>query len=403
MTVDPANIGASNLIERAKSILITPQAEWDKIATEPADIGKIYVGYVLPLMVFSALCGFIGMSVFGVSGFGISYRVPLITGLVSAVSQVVLGVLMVYVMALIVNALAPNFGSRQEVGKAHQLAGYSITASALAGVFTLFPPLSMLAIVGLYSLALLFIGLPRLMNTPEDKRIGYFLTIIVVWIVLAIVVATVLGAVQRASGFAPGGGALFGQMRAAPAPSPGAQGSISINGQSVDLGQLEAAGAAIAAGATGAAGASAAQAVDPARLQAFLPQSLPGGFQQISSSASATGAMGVNASQAEAEYQNGDARMTVTVVHLGSMGGLTAMAGAMNVSESRQDADGYSRTNTVDGRVYSEEMSRSANTARFGIVGRGVAVTAEGAGITVDQARAAVETIGIARVEAAAN
>ncbi len=87
---------------------------------------------------------------------------------------------------------------------------------------------------------------------------------------------------------------------------------------------------------------------------------------------------------------------------MGQMGGLASMAGAMGVTETRQDADGYSRTNTVDGRVVTEEMSRSAGTASYGVVGRGVAVTAQGNGVSVDEVRGAVEAVGVQRLEAMA-
>jgi hypothetical protein len=204
MTTEPTGAAASGLIDRVKNILLTPQAEWDKIDGEPADVNKIYMGYVLPLVALSAICGFIGLSVFGVSGFGVTYRVPMVTGLVSAVLQVGLGVAGVFLLAFITNALAPTFGSQQNMGQAHKLAAYGSTAGFLAGVFTIFPPLAILGIVGLYSLFLLYVGLPKMMKTPEDKRIGYFVAIILTAIVAWIVIGVVMGAVRAAMGGAPG-------------------------------------------------------------------------------------------------------------------------------------------------------------------------------------------------------
>ncbi len=163
MTIDPANIGGAGLVDRAKNIILTPQAEWDRIAPEPADVQKIYTGYVLPLAVFSALCSFIGLTFIGVLG----WRIGIVPGLVQAVLQTGLGVLSVFVLAFIINALASSFGSRQDMGQAHKLAAYGSTAFFLAGVFSLFPPLAILAIVGLYSFALIYIGMPRLLGTPD--------------------------------------------------------------------------------------------------------------------------------------------------------------------------------------------------------------------------------------------
>lgn len=206
MTVDPTQAGAPNIVERAMNILLKPQAEWDRIAGEPADVNKIYLGYVLPLAALSAICAFIGLSLIGVSAFGVSVKVPLVSGLVGAVIQVVMALVGVYVLAIITNALAPNFGSQQDMGQAHKLAAYGSTASFIAGVFSIFPPLAMLGILGLYSLVLMYIGLPRLMKTPEDKRIGYLATIIIIAIVLSIVIGVIVGTARSAlgGGVAPG-------------------------------------------------------------------------------------------------------------------------------------------------------------------------------------------------------
>jgi hypothetical protein len=190
-----------NIVERAKNILLQPQTEWDRIAGEPPDVNKIYTGYVLPLVALSAICAFVGMSVFGILGF----RIGLVPGLVGVVLQVVLGVAGVFILAFITNALAPSFGSQQDMGQAHKLAAYGSTAGFLAGVFAIFPPLGILGIVGLYSLALMYIGLPRLMKTPEDKRIGYIITIILAAIVVWIVIGAVMGAVRGGFGGNPYG------------------------------------------------------------------------------------------------------------------------------------------------------------------------------------------------------
>ena len=57
---------------------------------------------------------------------------------------------------------------------------------------------------------------------------------------------------------------------------------------------------------------------------------------------------------------------------------------------------GYNRTQAIDGRFYAEEVR--AGSSRYVVIGRGVIMIAEG-GVTMDQARAAVETIGLQRLE----
>lgn len=379
MTMDPATTGTPNLIERAKNILMQPKSEWERIAVEPANVGQLYIGYAIPLAALSAICTFIGLSLIGVMGF----RVGIVPGLIGAVIQVVMAMVGLFVLAFVTNALAPTFGSQQDMGQAHKLAVYGSTAGFLAGVFTILPMLAILSIVGLYSLALLYIGLPRLMKTPDDKRLGYFITIIVVCIVVGIILNVVMGSVRT---MIPGYGApsyTFGQN--APAP---AQGEVTLpGGGTVNLGELQKQAEAMQGGASAA--------VDPARVQAQLPQSLPGGFALTSSSSGA--AMGM--SQAEGVYRSGEAELRLSVVQTGAMGQLTSAAAGMNVQENRQDAQGYARTQTIDGRIYSEEVNNAAGSASYSVIGRGVAVTAEGSNITLDQARAAVETVGVQRLE----
>ncbi|MDX2276731.1 MAG: Yip1 family protein [Hyphomonadaceae bacterium] len=396
MTTEPSvNAGSPGLVDRAKNILLQPRAEWDRIAVEPTDIGKLYMGYALPLAALAAICMIIGFTVFGVGGFGVTLRFSPVDAVVAGVVQLIMAVVGVFVVGIIINALAPNFGSTPDQLQAHKVSVYSYTASLLSGVFMIYPPLGPLGILGLYSFVLLYLGLPRLMKTPEDKRVGYFVTIIVVAIVVGFVIGIVSTAVRGAANFASPG-VTFGQSAPDNSSSSGVDGTITLpGGGSVDLSELEKMGEAYSSGEVNVA------AIDPTQLQGFLPQALPGGFTQTSLSSGTGGAMGMNASQAEAVYTRGDARMTVTIVHMGAMGGLASMAGAMGVQQSRQDADGFSRTNTVDGRVITEELSRSANHASYGVVGRGVALTAEGSGITVEEARAAVEAIGVQRVEAA--
>ena len=190
MSTEPTNANAG-MIERIKNILLQPQAEWDRIAGEPADVSKLYLGYVLPLAAFAALCSFVGFTLL----WGFSVRT-----LVGAVVQTGVGAAGVFIMAYIANTLAPNFGSQQDMGQAHKLAAYGATAGFLANVFLIVPALAMLAIVGLYSLALLYIGLPRLMKTPEDKRIAFLAVIVLVAIVVWILIGTVLAA----TGLSPG-------------------------------------------------------------------------------------------------------------------------------------------------------------------------------------------------------
>jgi hypothetical protein len=112
---------------------------------------------------------------------------------VQLILSYVLSLASVYVLALIIDALAPNFGGQKNFMQAFKVAAFAPTASWLAGIFYIIPVLSILALVGLYSLYLLYTGLPRLMKTPDDKAVPYTVVVIIVAIVLAIVVGALAG------------------------------------------------------------------------------------------------------------------------------------------------------------------------------------------------------------------
>lgn len=182
----PPSTGGSSLVTRVTNILTKPASEWQVIENEPATISGIYTGYVAILAAIPAICMIIGQQVFGWSYGGlVTVKLPIVYTLVNAILYYALTLGSVYVQALVYDALAPNFGGTKDSLKAFKVAAYSGTAAWLSGVFFILPAISFLAfILALYSLYLLFLGLPRLMRAPEDKAIVYVVVAVVVNAVL---------------------------------------------------------------------------------------------------------------------------------------------------------------------------------------------------------------------------
>jgi hypothetical protein len=179
------------LINRVKSILLTPKQEWGVIETESATVGSLYTGYIIPLAAIPALAGFIGMSLIGYGGLGTSLRIPIGTGLTWALVRYCGALVGVYVLALIIDGLAPTFGGQKNQIQALKVAAYSATAAWVAGIFSILPALSILGILGLYSLYLLFLGLPALMKPPADKAFGYTMIVVVSAVVVFLIIETI--------------------------------------------------------------------------------------------------------------------------------------------------------------------------------------------------------------------
>jgi hypothetical protein len=141
----------------------------------------------VPLAAIGPVAQFIGYSLFGVSVFGTTYRVPIVSGLTSAAVTYLLTLVGTYILALIIDALAPTFSGRPNQLQALKVAAYSSTAAWVAGVFALIPGLRVLTILGLYSVYLLYLGLPKLMKTPRDRALLYTGVVIIAAIVLFMV------------------------------------------------------------------------------------------------------------------------------------------------------------------------------------------------------------------------
>lgn len=179
------------LLDRVKGILLSPKQEWAVIETETATPASLYTGYIIPLAAIPVLAGFIGMSLIGYGFLGTSLRIPIGTGLTWAVVRYCGALVGVYVLALIIDALAPNFGGQKNFMQALKVSAYSATASWVAGIFSLIPALSVLGILALYSLYLLFLGLPSLMKAPAEKAMGYTIVVVVIAVVLFLIVGTI--------------------------------------------------------------------------------------------------------------------------------------------------------------------------------------------------------------------
>ncbi|OHC61814.1 MAG: hypothetical protein A2045_16765 [Rhodocyclales bacterium GWA2_65_20] len=186
-----------NIVARVKEILLTPKLAWSVIETEETNTATLYTQYVMILAAIQAVAAFIGMSLFGVGGFGVTVRVPLVSGLIQMVLGYAMSLAMVYVVALIADALAPGFGGQKRPINALKLIAYSSTAAMVGGIFALVPALGVLTLLAsLYSLYLLYLGVPALMKVPQEKALPYTAVLVVCAIVVGAIAGTVLGAVH---------------------------------------------------------------------------------------------------------------------------------------------------------------------------------------------------------------
>jgi len=131
-----------NVVERARNILLQPGQEWPVIAGEATDTKTLFLSYAVILAAIPAIAGWLGHSLIGVSvPFIGTYRTPLVAGLAFAVVAYVLSLVAVFVVGLIVDALAPTFGGEKNATQAMKCAVYAYTPAWVAGVLHLIPAL----------------------------------------------------------------------------------------------------------------------------------------------------------------------------------------------------------------------------------------------------------------------
>jgi hypothetical protein len=183
-----------SLVDRAKRILLSPRTEWPVIDAEPTTPAQLYTGYIIPLAAIGPIAQVIGYSVFGITVPNLgTHRVPIGTAVTRALVAYALALAGTYVLALVIDGLAPTFNAQRSRVQALKLAAYSSTAAWVAAVFVLIPQLRFLTLLGLYSVYLLFSGLPILMRSPKDKTMTYTVVVVLGAFVLFLLAGTIVG------------------------------------------------------------------------------------------------------------------------------------------------------------------------------------------------------------------
>jgi hypothetical protein len=390
-------VDTNKLIARAKAILLTPRAEWPVIAAEPATVGSVFTGYVVIMAAIPSIAHFLGSTLIGISvPFLGTYRVGFGAAAATAVLTYVLSLISVFLVALVVDALAPSFSAEKSRVQAVKTVAYAYTAGWVASIIGIVPGLMIIsALVGLgYGIYLINMGLPFTMKCPPEKSVGYTVVTIIVAIVASIVVNWIVGmiafgglgaagmnpafshysrsrgeaaelAAEAAGGFAKGssGEALQNwakNMEKASKQVESAQKSGDSTAQANAVGQML--GAALGSGGK-------VESLAPDRIKAFVPESL-GGLKRTEVSAERNAAMGMQISKATAAYSDGaDHRLNLEISDTGALKGLMGFAaGWGGVEQDKETENGYEKTYKSNGQLVHEKWDKQSNSGEYAVV-----------------------------------
>ena len=405
-----------NLIQRVQDILLKPKPTWLVIEQEPADVASIYKEYLIYLAAIPALASFIGMSLVGMGAFGYSVRLPVVSGLVNMIIGYVLSLGGVFVLALIVDALAPTFNGIRSRINAVKLVAFGATASFVGGIFWLIPALSILGLlVGLYSIYLIYTGLPLLMKCPPAKAGAYTAVVLVCGFVVGMVLGLVLsfampsrGLMGSIAGNVPSGGDMT--IR-----TPGGEVNIDTSQMAAMASKMEEAGKRMEASQKAGDPAAAGKAVSDIlgamtgtggtpiaaqELKAMLPESL-GDLKRESFEAQGGQAMGIAGSSAEASYVAGPKRVQLSITDMGGLAGLATMAGWAGMTSDRETNTEIERVYKQGARTVREESRKDGSHAEVTVILKnGVLVEARGDKVNVADLKGMIEGLNPSRIEA---
>jgi hypothetical protein len=397
------------LIERAKAILVTPRTEWPVIAAEPETTAGLYKNYIAILAAIGPIAAFLGTMLF-MTALGFAFS----AGFVAMLVTYLLTLGAVYVFALIINVLAPTFGGQKDQLQALKTAAYAMTPGFVAGVGQLMPFLGTLVMLAgfVYSIYLLYLGLPHTMKAPAEKAGGYTAVIVIVELVLTWICALLIfGIMGRGMWGGPavtiGGRDVVKDGNVAALEEWARQ--MEAAGKQVEASaqQNQGAPSAAAIGAlVGAAvgGNTAVAALSTDQLKAYLPETL-GGLPRTGLSAERNAAMGFEVSEANADYGDGAGRnLRLEINDTGGVQGLIALAAWANAESERQWDGGYERNYRADDRMVHERWDSNGNSGEYSvIVGNRFAVKVAGQAASMDELKAALASgVNVAGLEATA-
>src|SRR5262245_251471 len=204
MPMPPAGIRPTpRLVGRVVSILRSPRAEGAVIADEPATPMEIYTGYAAPLAAIGALALVVAQVAYGLQFPLIGVvKADVVTGLAAGLLMFAAALVNLFVLAWIIDGLAPRFGGQADPLQALKVAAYSYTPIWLAGLIYLVPALSVLwGVAAIYALYLAYIGLPVVMKCRPDRAASYAL---IAGAASFMVFAIFAGVTNALVGFGPG-------------------------------------------------------------------------------------------------------------------------------------------------------------------------------------------------------
>ena len=195
------------MLQHALGLFINPRKDWTKIRDENCTVGKCYCSYVFLLASIPPISGYFGTTLHGWEiGTREAIKLSPDSALIIAIIYYLVMLVGVFSMGFMIHFMSKTYGSAQSLPRCITLAAYVATPLFLVGIFELFPILWLNFVIGLpalvYSVYLLYLGVPIIMKIPEEQGFLFSSAILAVGMVALVSVLTA-SAILWGSGFMP--------------------------------------------------------------------------------------------------------------------------------------------------------------------------------------------------------
>ena len=162
-------INYKSILERSFNLLHNPSLEWEKISEEKPDMKFIIGSFLLPWLIILTISAGLGIYLFTSRfTFTFTYLIGrMILVFITTGSSIMLS-------AWVISEAMPNFNLQKDINKSFAIICYSITPYMIvATVAYLLPIFGIVKIFAFYSIYVMYMGFPHIMDIHDNNRIEF--------------------------------------------------------------------------------------------------------------------------------------------------------------------------------------------------------------------------------------
>jgi len=185
------------ILLKARMVVTDPKGCWDTIKEEEGSVEKLFKDFAIPFFALYPICHVVGALLRG-GHFFYALKFQIVNYLMLLFGTWLFGMVMVKVVE--------KYEGKATVENATKVAVYCAVPHILGNVLFVIPfaisVTSVLSlIIGIYGLYLYIVGLPKLVDFPQDKKLQVYLLPPIIVGVIVLVVSFLLACIGLASSF----------------------------------------------------------------------------------------------------------------------------------------------------------------------------------------------------------